>query len=348
MEQIKSREDKMKERNTRQKNLAKMIGQNLSLYICIMIPVILIGLIWTDSSLPKLGWGLLGDAILTVALLIIGERSMINVGVNGGKLDDEYLETLSRFREIVANVKKIGVLMLDPFCDWQIDLELRRAKQTRCRRIGIKFHDYQEKYEGKPFDELVKMVGAEKAAQIQDINNLKPIDLNPDLLLTEGVGKCDRRDIPEGAWEYIQKKKYGKIGIAISVATAVFTVTIALTLTKDVTIARVIYTAVKLTALLYRMTNGYNNGAKAYNMKEVAHLNAKIEYLSEYEEFMEKKLYLTIAEDYPQVKQIACGEFNDKGVENEIQSKQFFQEATEQGYGGGKFDDLAMQDYSGA
>lgn len=301
MEAIKSREERMKDRNIRQKNLAKIIGQNLSLYICIMIPVLLVGLIWTESSLPKLGWGLLGDGILTVALFVIGERSMLNVGITGGKLDDEYIETRKRFREVVASVKSMGILMLEPFCDWQTDMELERAKRTLCRRIGVKYEDYTAKYEDKTFDELKELVGIEKATKLTEINKLKPIDLNPDLLLTEGYGSRERRDIPEGAEQYIEKKRYGKVGIAVSVLTAVFTVSVSIAITKDITIARFLYTAVKLVALLYRMAKGYNNGAKAYNTMEVRHLTAKIEYLDQYAEFLTKKLYIPIADQYPQI-----------------------------------------------
>ena len=304
MEAIKNREQRMRDHNAKQKNLAKMIGQNLSLYICIMIPVLLVGLIWTESSLPKLGWGLLGDGILTVALFVIGERSMLNVGIIGGKLDDEYIENRKIFREVVSKVKGIGILMLEPFCDWQTDMELERAKRTRCRRIGIKYDAYKEQYEGKTFEELKDMVGIEKATKLTEINKLKPIDLNPDLLLPEGGGNRERRDIPKGAEQYIEKKRYGKVGIAVSVFTAVFTVAISLAITKDITIARVLYTAVKLVALLFRMANGYNNGAKAYNTMEVRHLSAKIEYLDEYAEFMDKKLYLQIADQYPEIQKL--------------------------------------------
>lgn len=320
MEAIKSREERMKDRNIRQKNLAKTIGQNLSLYICIMIPVLLVGLIWTESSLPKLGWGLLGDGILTVALFVIGERSMLTVGITGGKLDDEYIDTRKRFRETVASVKRIGILMLEPFCDWQTDMELIRAKKTRLRRIGVKYDAYVESYEGKSFDELKELVGLEKATKLTEINRLKPIDLNPDLLLTEGYGSRDRRDIPEGAEQYIEKKRYGKWGIAISVLTAVFTVAISLTLTKDITLARVLYTAVKLIALLYRMAKGYNNGAKAYNTMEVRHLTAKIEYLDEYAEFMGKKMYLQIADQYPEIRTLITTPTNtDQPTEGNIE-----------------------------
>lgn len=302
MEKIKDRDERMKDYNEKQKNLAKTIGQNLSLYICIMIPVLMVGLIWTESSLPTLGWGLLGDGLLTVALFVIGERSMLTVGVTGGKMDDEYLEVRKAFRDIVAKVRTAGVLMLDPFCEWAIDQELVRAKKTRLRRIGIKYDDYLANYEGKPLDELKSLVGVEKALKIAEVNHLKPVDINPEMLLTEHYGSRDRRDIPEGAEAYIEKKRYGRRGLLISSLTALFTVAISLSLTKDITIARVLYTVVKLIALMYRMTKGYSNGAKAYNTMQVRHLTAKMEYLNDYLEFLKHKIYLRVADQYPDIK----------------------------------------------
>ena len=301
METIKTRDEKMKSYNEKQKNLAKTIGQNLSLYICIMIPMLMVGLIWTESSLPTLGWGLVGDGLLTVALFVIGERSMLSVGVTGGKMDDEYLDVRKTFRGIVSKVRSVGVLMLDPFCDWAIDQELVRAKKTRLRRLGIKYTEYQERYEGKTLEELREMVNIEKAVKITEIANLKPIDLNPEMLMTENYGNRDRRDIPEGAEHYIDRKRYGWKALAISVLTGLFTVAISLSLTKDITIARVLYTIVKLVALMYRMTKGYSNGAKAYNTMQVNHLTAKIEYLGDYLEFVEKKIYLRVADQYPDI-----------------------------------------------
>lgn len=301
METIKTREEKMKSYNEKQKNLAKTIGQNLSLYICIMIPMLMVGLIWTESSLPTIGWGLLGDGLLTVALFVIGERSMLSVGVTGGKMDDEYLDVRKTFRTIVNKVRSVGVLMLDPFCDWAIDQELIRAKKTRLRRLGIKYTEYQERYEGKTLEELREMVNLEKAVKIAEIANLKPIDLNPEMLMTENYGNRDRRDIPEGAEHYIDRKRYGWRGLTISVLTGLFTVAISLSLTTDITIARVLYTVVKLVALMYRMTKGYSNGAKAYNTMQVNHLTAKIEYLGDYLEFVENKIYLRVADQYPDI-----------------------------------------------
>ena len=53
-------------------------------------------------------------------------------------------------------------------------------------------------------------------------------------------------------------------------------VVLFLFMTQDVSFARVLYTALKLTALLFRMASGYNSGAKAYNTVEVLHIQSKL------------------------------------------------------------------------
>ena len=74
------REYREKKRNENAKMMAKTVTQNLYTYLCIAIPLLLIATIWTDFTLPKLGWGLAGDGILTVALMVVGERLMGKVG----------------------------------------------------------------------------------------------------------------------------------------------------------------------------------------------------------------------------------------------------------------------------
>lgn len=294
-----------KERNDKAKQTARMIGQNLSLYVCLMLPVLLIGFIWTDSSLPKLGWGLLSDGLVTVLMFVIGERAMLQIGTAGGKLDDEYATERSEYKDLVKKVtKEIGTILLDPYCDWQTDLELEQARRVCCRRLRIDYKEYCSKYMGKSLEELEAELRQDKALKVHAINMLEPIDLTAEILLTDGLNKYGRGGVPEGGDEYVERKKFGFWGIIISVLTAIFTVGISLAMTKDITFARVIYTLVKLTALLFRMAMGYNNGAKAYNTVEVRHLQAKIRYLEAYVEFIEKKVYESIADRYEQIKDI--------------------------------------------
>ena len=68
-----NREYREKKRNESAKRMAKTITQNLYTYLCIAIPFALILTVFTDFTLPSLGWGLAGDGILTVALMVVGE-----------------------------------------------------------------------------------------------------------------------------------------------------------------------------------------------------------------------------------------------------------------------------------
>ena len=54
----------------------------------------------------------------------------------------------------------------------------------------------------------------------------------------------------------------------------------------------------KITLMLYRMYQGYSRGAKGFNSVEPKHLQAKIKYLYLYLEFLDKKIYLELADKY--------------------------------------------------
>jgi hypothetical protein len=83
--------------------------------------------------------------------------------------------------------------------------------------------------------------------------------------------------------------------------TGLITVSAAITLTSDITWARVVYTFFKLVVLLYRMACGYQMGAKAYNTIEVGQLQAKSNYLRQYIRFVNDKTYLSIEDKYGSV-----------------------------------------------
>ena len=82
--------DFQKNYNVKSKNLLRILGTNLTLYVCILIPLMLIGFIWTDFGTPEIGLKYISDGIVTVAMFVIGELMMMRVGADGGKLDTEY------------------------------------------------------------------------------------------------------------------------------------------------------------------------------------------------------------------------------------------------------------------
>ena len=300
-----SREYREKKHNDNAKRLAKTITQNLYTYLCISIPLALILTIFTDFTMPTFGWRLAGDGIITVALMVCGERLMVKLGSFGGKLDDEYAEAQKRYKAAKAEAKKRMVALLMPFCEWQIDQEFERAKRARCAHIRIKYEKYVALYEGKSLDQLKKMLPLEKAIKVDRINKLEPIELTPDMLLYNCSSANDRRDIKISGEDYENEKIYGRKGLVISVVTCIVLVGLPLTFAGEITLAKIIYTLGKLAALLYRMAKGYAEGAKAYHTIEVRHLDSKSDYLEEFVGFVDDKIYLTIADEYTQIKKIA-------------------------------------------
>lgn len=312
------REYREKKRNENAKMMAKTVTQNLYTYLCIAIPLLLIATIWTDFTLPKLGWGLAGDGILTVALMVVGERLMVKVGAFGGKLDDEYTAAVNRCKEARKAAKDRNTSLLTPYCEWQIDQEFERARRARCSRLRIKYDDYLTMYEGKPLDQLKATLPLEKAIAVDQINRMKPVELTPDMLLYDCGRGNSRRDIPESGEEYEDRKVYGKKGIAISVVTCIICVGVPLAWSGAITLSRVIYTIGKLVVLLYRMCKGYGDGARAYHTVEVKHLNAISDYLEEFVDFADNKKYLLIANEYTDVNRIMGLETPEKAENVQI------------------------------
>ena len=312
MERLTDTEREYRERkhNETAKKMAKTITKNLYTYLCIAIPFLLIATIWTDFTLPEIGWNLLGDGVLTVVLMVIGERLMVRVGTFGGKLDDEYTQSVKRYKEARASAKKKDLSLMTPYCEWQIDQEFERARRARCSRLRIKYEDYMSKYEGHSLDELKTMLPYDKAIVVYQINQMEPIVLTPDMLLYDYGGRQYRRDIPESGEEYENKKIVGLYGLIVSIVTCLICVGLPTTWGGYVTPSKIIYTIGKLIVLLFRMSKGYSSGAKAYHTVEVKYLDAKSDYLEEFVDFIDKKTYIKISEEYPEIKRIIGEEKN--------------------------------------
>ena len=325
------REYRERRHNENAKRLAKTITQNLYTYLCMAIPLALILTVFTDFTLPTLGWGLAGDGIVTIALMVCGERLMVRLGALGGKLDDEYDEAKKRYKAAKEAAKTRTVALMMPFCEWQIDQEFERAKRAHCARLRIKYDKYVAEYDGKSLDDLKKTLPLEKAVQVDRINKLEPIELTPDMLLYNCSRYNDRRDIKMSGEDYELEKIYGKKGLVISVVTCVVLVGLPLTFAGEVTLAKIIYTLGKLAALLYRMAKGYSEGAKAYHTVEVRHLDSKSDYLEEFVIFVDQKQYLLIANEYTQIRHLMGLDSPEKEKDNEVPRVKSVQERA--GYG---------------
>lgn len=312
-ESTKKVEDFQKQYNINSKNIAYLIGKNLTLFVCMLLPLLMVGFIWTEFGNVIFQTKTIVDAILTVTLFTVGEIMMTRLGTDGGKMDEEYTEAKGVFEEFLEKTLNIGTIFMGVFCDWQIDVELEQAVKTRLRQLKMTNKQFDEIKDYTP-SQLNKRYGKRKAKKLQAIIDLEPIELNESILLYNGEYDL-RGGVPENGEEYIHEKKHMITTIISCIFTGLLTVTVAVTLTTDITFARVVYTIFKLTMLLFRMAKGYERGAKAYNTIEVKNLKVRTNYLRQYIKFVEEETYLKFKDEYEELKEI-LGE--DEAPEEQI------------------------------
>ena len=301
-ESTKKVEDFQKQYNINSKNIAYLVGKNLTLFVCMLLPLLMIGFIWTEFGNVIFQTKTIVDAVLTVTLFTVGEIMMTRLGTDGGKMDEEYTEAKGVFEEFLQKTLNIGTIFMGVFCDWQIDVELEQAIKTRLRLLKMTNKQFDEIKDYTP-SQLNKRYGKRKAKKLQAIIDLEPIELNESILLYNGEYDL-RGGVPENGEEYIHEKKHMITTIISCIFTGLLTVTVAVTLTTDITFARVVYTVFKLTMLLFRMAKGYERGANAYNTIEVKNLKVRTNYLRQYIKFVEEETYLKFKDEYEELKEI--------------------------------------------
>lgn len=270
--------------NDTSKNFAYIIGKNLTLFICMLVPFLLIGFVWTDFGPVAIGPRLLSDGVLTVVLFAVGEIMMTRLGADGGKLDGEYIKAKEDFEALAVRVSEVGTHLMGQFCDRQIESEMEQAVRARLRALRIMPEQWAQIRE-LPRGEWVRRYGKARAKKLAEIADLKPIELSEAILLCDG-DRFARGGVPVSAEDYLKNRRHLIETLAACIFTGLLTVTVAVTLTKDITFARVLYTLFKLIMLLFRMAKGYDRGARAYNTVEVRQYRARANYLRQYLNFV--------------------------------------------------------------
>lgn len=292
LEKLPNREDKLsvfqKKYNLTSKNVVHVIGTNISLFICILLPLMLIGFIWTDFGVPEIGVKYISDGVVTVVTFVVGEMMMMRVGADGGKLDTEYISAKKTFTELVERIQSIGTAYMNEFCDAQIEAEMSYALSTRLRSLRIDADEW-ETVQGMTESEIVDRYGKKKGREISELKKLEPIQLDEGILMRDGDVDMNRGGVPISAEGYMRKQTHSAKMILSCIFTGLLTVSVAITITSDITFARVMYTFFKMVVLLYRMAVGYDIGARAYNTIAVRQLGAKCAYLRSYEVYVRNK-----------------------------------------------------------
>ena len=305
LERIEEKKDKFIEfqskYNTTTKSLAHLFGTNMALFICLLLPIFLIGTVWTDFGAPNFTIKFISEGIVTVALFIVGESLMMRVGADGGKLDKEYTSARDELAVLIDKANEVGTMLMGVFCEWQTDVELKKATETLLRRLKMTPEELEEVRKTMDRGQIFKTFGKKKALLMDSYFKLEPIELNDTVLLYDDAFDKSRGGVPIGGERYIRNKMLSPKMILSCIFTGLITVSVVMTLTTDATFSRAMYTIFKLIILLFRMALGYNTGARAYNTVEARQLKAKSHYLREYLRFVADKTYLKLGDKYGDV-----------------------------------------------
>lgn len=267
--------------NRKQKMLKKSIGENMASIGCILVVILFVGYIWTDMKIDVFSERMLCDALVSVISFIVVEDLMSRNGINCGKLYDEYVKTYADYIKLKERVISAGISGLSDFCSKTVDKELESYIKRKCKDLRIGFDEY--KLISGMSKEEQKNVPKGKVAAVMALNQIKPIELTPDILLTDETGeKSEHRGISIGAQEYVKRSTRGWFNLTLTVVTCIFSASIAFFANAGASWGLVMYTLLKLALLCWRMCKGFSAGSRAFNTFEVKHLQDKMTYLHLY------------------------------------------------------------------
>ena len=314
------REEKQKQHNDRQKMIAKTIGENFATFGLFAVMVLMIGSIWTEFGIFTDWQKFLSEAFITIVLYILADFYASSIGTIGGKLDDDYVKNHNEYLALRETVRKAGIVLMDMFCDWQIDVEYEYYIRRRCKELKLDYKEYMSTYHDKTLEELKGMFPLEevkeknfwgkvfgtwrnakvssKAAKIFALNQVKHIELTPEILMTDGRVRNTRGGVSMCGEEYVEKHTVGAKHIIVTAIFAIIAAIPVIELAQEFTLAMLIYTIFKIALMVYRMYVGYSRGAKGYNAIDPKHLQDKIKYLYLYLEFLDKRIYETLGDKY--------------------------------------------------
>lgn len=289
------------QRNKAHKSVMRFIGENMASYGCILIILLMIGFIWTDMRIAIFNERTVIDGIVTVTMFLVAQYLMTQNGIECGKEYDVYINLHKEYIEKRDEIYRRGASLMLMFCDWQIDQEYEYYVRAKCKALKLDYDEYVEKYSKLNLVELKKITNAERAVKIYSLNQAKPIELTPDILLTDGMSKVQQGGVGQSAEEYIKTRTVGKKHVGLAIVTGFICMLPAFFLHEGATLELIIYTVFKLIMLLLRMYSGFCNGTRAYNTVEVKHISDKLKYLNLYLEFLDKKIYQTLGDKYGKI-----------------------------------------------
>ena len=318
------RVEKDREYNSRMKNTMRFIGENMATCTIVLAASLLIGSVFGDIGINAFSEYMFMDFVLTFTSYLIIEFMASKGGARCGKTYPEYINLHTIYLNMRESIYKRGVALLEIFCDWQVDVEYDHYMRRRCKKLKINYRDYEEKYSKMSLEELSDMFthkGEEKpkfslkhpirtaiaihnytkvselAKDIVALKAVKPIELTPEILLTDGKPGNPRGGVSISGEAHLEQHTTGFWHIIATIPMILVTV-LPYFIQHGFTWELLFVAALKLVGVFMRYYRGFASGAKAFNTVEVKHLQDKIKYFHLYNEYLDKEIYLDLEDKY--------------------------------------------------
>ena len=318
------REDRDREYNKKMKSTMRFIGENMATCTIVLATTLLVGSVFGDVGVNILSEYMLMDFVLTFAVFLLVEYMASKSGARCGKTYDEYVTLHKLYLNMREEIYKRGIALMDMFCDWQVDVEYEYYIRRRCKKLKIDYKEYVDKYSKMSLEELSDMFthkGEEKpkfslrhpirtaiaihnytkvselAKDIVALKAIKPIELTPEILLTDGKPRRTRGGVGISGEEHLERKTTGAGHIVVTIFMTLLTV-LPVFVAKGWSWTLIFAAAMKLVGVFMRYYRGYSSGAQAFNTVEVKHIQDKVQYFHLYNEFLNKRLYIDLEGRY--------------------------------------------------
>lgn len=318
------RAEKDREYNTRMKNTMRVIGENMATCTIVLATSILIGSVFGDVGFNVFSEYMVMDFVITFAVFIIVEVMASKGGSRCGKTYPEYIDLHTVYLTMREAIYKRGISLMDMFCDWQVDVEYEFYMRRRCKKLKIDYNTYVDIYSKMSLEELSDMFThkgeenpkfslkhpirtaidihnytkvSELAKDIVALKAVKPIELTPEILLTDGKPRRSRGGVGISGEEHLERHTTG-VGHMIATIPMILLTILPAFMSKGFSWTLLFAAAIKLMGVCLRYYRGFSSGAKAFNTVEIKHLQDKIQYFYLYHEYLDKKIYLDLEEKY--------------------------------------------------
>lgn len=230
-------------------------------FALVSLVVIAAVLSFTDFSFSFGDWKNL--TALTLFLYIITMfvyRNRYAKGMSRGRVDPEYKEALTAYREKREEINKKNLATSVPsFCTWYRKTELRQYRESLLCDIDMDYDTYKEKYLTMSKKEVLKLpMSMEAKNVIIKCNTAKAIKLYPGLILNES-GEFDREKLigRSGRVRERQDKKMQALTRAIYV---IFGAAVAFDVIFNFSLLTIVQWVVRMLPVVLSCVSGDDNG----------------------------------------------------------------------------------------